>query len=127
MFSNPSKLAAFVGRLMVGGFYLYCGINNLVDFAGMTGYATYRAVPLASVAVIMGAILLLVGGASVLLGYRPVLGITALVVFLLPVTMLMHNFWTITDPQMHVIEQGMWMRNMALAGAALLMLATPRP
>jgi hypothetical protein len=41
--------------------------------------------------------------------------------------MLMHNYWTITDPQMRVIEQGLWMRNMALAGAALCFLAIPRP
>ncbi|MEZ4621139.1 MAG: hypothetical protein R2867_37325 [Caldilineaceae bacterium] len=59
--------------------------------------------------------------------YRPTLGIAALLLFLLPVTMLMHNFWTIGDPQMHAIELGLWMRNMALAGAGLFLLAVPRP
>lgn len=127
MFSNFNKLSAFVGRFMVGGFYLYYGINNLVDFAGMSGYAAFKAVPVPSVAVIVGAILLLIGGLSILAGWRPVVGIVTLVVFLLPVSMLMHNFWTIPDPQMRVIEQGLWMRNMALAGASLMFLAIPRP
>ena len=127
MFSNVNKLFTLVGRFMVGGFYLYYGLNNLVDYAGMTGYAAFKAVPMPSMAVIVGAVLLLIGGASMVLGYRPVMGIAALVAFLLPVTMLMHNFWTIADPQMHVIEQGLWMRNMALAAAALVFLAIPRP
>ena len=127
MFSNFNKLITFVGRLMVGGFYLYYGLNNLVDYAGMTGYAAFKGVPMPSIAVAIGAVLLLIGGISILAGWRPVIGIAALVAFLLPVTMLMHNFWTIADPQMHVIEQGMWMRNMALAGAALVFLTIPRP
>lgn len=127
MTNRFNNFAAFVGRLVVGGFYLYYGINNLVDFAGMSGYAAFKGVPLPGLAVIVGAILLILGGLSLITGYRPVLGIAALVIFLLPVTMLMHNFWTITDPQMRVIEQGLWMRNMALAGAALCFLAIPRP
>jgi putative oxidoreductase len=127
MANRFNNFAAFVGRLVVGGFYLYYGINNFVDFAGMSGYAAYKGVPLPGLAVIVGAILLILGGLSLLTGYRPVLGIAALVLFLLPVTMLMHNYWTITDPQMSVIEQGLWMRNMALAGASLFLLAVPRP
>lgn len=127
MTNRFNNFAAFVGRLVVGGFYLYYGINNLVDFAGMSGYAAFKGVPMPGLAVITGALLLLIGGLSLITGYRPTVGIAALVLFLLPVTMLMHNFWTITDPQMHVIEQGLWMRNMALAGASLFLLAVPRP
>jgi len=127
MTNQFNHFVALIGRFIVGAFYLYYGINNFVDFAGMSGYAAYKGVPMPGVAVIVGAILLLIGGVSILVGYRPVAGITALVLFLLPVTMLMHNFWTITDPQMRMIEQGLWMRNMALAGAALCFLAIPRP
>lgn len=127
MSTTFTKIASFLGRLILGGFYLYYGINNIVDFTGMSGYAAFKGVPMPGLAVIVGAILLILGGLSLMTGYRPTLGIAALVLFLLPVTMLMHNYWTITDPQMHVIEQGLWMRNMALAGAALCLLAIPRP
>ena len=127
MSTHLTKILSFVGRIVLGGFYLYYGINNFVDFAGMSGYATYKGVPMPELAVIIGAILLILGGLSLLTGYRPEYGIAALLLFLLPVTMLMHNYWTITDPQMRVIEQGLWMRNMALAGAGLFLLALPRP
>lgn len=127
MSATFTKPASFFGRLVLGGFYLYYGINNVVDFAGMSRYAAYKGVPLPGLAVIVGAILLILGGLSIITGYRPTLGIAALVLFLLPVTTLMHNYWTISDPQMRVIEQGLWMRNMALAGAALFLLAIPQP
>ena len=104
MSDNFTKIASFVGRIVLGGFYLYYGINNFVDFAGMSGYAAFKGVPMPGLAVIIGAILLILGGLSVITGYRPVLGLVLLVLFLLPVTMLMHNFWTVTDPQMRVIE-----------------------
>ena len=127
MSNTLSKLAALIGRLVLGGFYLYYGINNFVDFAGMSGYAAFKGVPMPGLAVIIGAVLLILGGLSLIIGYQPVLGITLLVIFLLPVTMLMHNYWTISDGQMRVIEQSLWMRNMALAGASLFLLAVPRP
>lgn len=93
----------------------------------MSGYAADKGVPLPGVAVIVGAMLLILGGLSSISGYQPVLRIGLLVLFLMPVSMLMHNFWTVTDPQMQAIEQGLWMRNMALAGAGLFLLAVPRP
>lgn len=127
MSNNLTKIASFIGRLVLGGFYLYYGINNIVDFTGMSGYAAFRGVPMPELSVVVGAILLIIGGLSVITGYRPVLGILILVLFLLPVSMLMHNFWTIDDPQMRAIELGLWMRNMALAGAGLFLLAVPRP
>lgn len=127
MSTRLERVSALVGRIVISVFFVYYGVNNLIDFGAMTGYAAYKGVPIPSIAVIVGAILLLIGGVSLLIGYRPVIGIAALVVFLLPVTMMMHNFWSVTDPQMRVIEQGLWMRNMALAGATLFMLAIPRP
>jgi putative oxidoreductase len=127
MLNNLGRVSALIGRVVIGLFFAYYGVNNLIDFGAMTGYATFKGVPIPSIAVIVGAILLLIGGGNLLLDYRPVIGIAALVLFLLPVSMLMHNFWSVTDPQMRVIEQGLWMRNIALVGAALFMLAIPRP
>ena len=63
----------------------------------------------------------------ILTGYRPTLGVGAVVLFLLPVTLMMHNFWTIADPQMRVMEMRAFQVNMALIGSALTLLAVPQP
>lgn len=56
-----------------------------------------------------------------LLGYKTRIGAWLLVLFLVPVTFSMHNFWAMTDPMMVQIQQAMFFKNVALIGAALLL------
>ena len=63
--------------------------------------------------------MLVLGGLSVLLGLFPVVGLVLIVVFLLPTSVIIHNFWTVEDPQARAAEQINFLKNLALAGAAL--------
>ena len=60
------------------------------------------------------------GGLSVLLGYRAKLGAWLIVVFLVPVTLMMHNFWAVHDPVMAQMQMVMFMKNISILGGALL-------
>jgi len=83
------------------------------------GYGVTQGVPLASVAVPLSGVIALLGGLSVALGYKAKWGACLLVLFLIPVTLMMHNFWAISDPVMAQMQQTMFMKNLALLGAAL--------
>lgn len=122
-----TTVAFLLGRLVVGGFYLYTGFDNLVHLNEKVGYTAYKGVPFPLFAVIAASVLLVIGGASILAGYRPTIGVGAVILFLAPVTLLMHNFWTVTDPQMRMIELHGFLGNVALIGSALLLLAIPQP
>ena len=90
-------------------------------FSGATiAGASAHGVPLASILVPLTGILALVGGVMVMLGYRAQFGGFLLLLFLVPVTLIMHRFWGIADPQEAQLQQVMFMKNTALAGAALL-------
>ena len=65
-------------------------------------------------------ILALLGGLSILLGYRAKLGAWLLVIFLVPVTVMMHNFWAVKDPMMAQMQMAMFLKNMTMLGGALL-------
>jgi putative oxidoreductase len=76
-----------------------------------------------TVLVLVSGIIALLGGLSILLGYKAKLGALLIVIFLIPVTFTMHNFWTITDPaqqMMKTIQMSLFMKNIALIGAALM-------
>ena len=60
-----------------------------------------------------------VGGVSLLLGYRARFGALLIVLFLIPVTLVMHKFWGIPDPQMALMQKVNFMKNLSLIGAAL--------
>jgi putative oxidoreductase len=42
------------------------------------------------------------------------------VLFLVPVTVMMHAFWNVADPMQAQLEQAMFMKNVGLIGGALL-------
>jgi len=83
-------------------------------------YAAQHGVPLASVLVPLSGIVALVGGLSVLLGYQTRSGAWLLTLFLIPVTLTMHNFWAAPDAKAFQVESALFLRNVALLGGALL-------
>ena len=86
-------------------------------------YAAAQGVPLASVTVPLSGVLAILGGLSVALGYKARWGAWLLVLFLVPVTLMLHRFWGLTDPAAATMQQVMFMKNLALLGTALLMAA----
>lgn len=82
--------------------------------------AVQSGVPLASIAVPLSGLISLLGGVSIAFGYKAKLGAWVIVMFLLPVTITMHNFWSVTDPHIALIQQIMFMKNLTIIGAALL-------
>jgi putative oxidoreductase len=63
-------------------------------------------------------VIALVGGLSVLFGYRARLGGCLLVVFLIPVTFFMHNFWAAPDAAMFRLQLFQFVRNVGLLACA---------
>jgi putative oxidoreductase len=107
-----------LGRLLFALIFLMAGANH---FSGQTiAYAASQGVPMASIAVPLSGVLSLLGGLSILLGYRVRIGAWLIALFLVGVTPMMHNFWTVTDPMMHQMQMVMFMKNVSMLGGALL-------
>jgi putative oxidoreductase len=107
-----------LGRFFFALIFLMAGANH---FSKQTiGYAESAGVPLASIAVPLAGVLAIAGGLSILLGYRAKLGAWLIVLFLVPVTVMMHKFWTVTDPMMAQIQMILFMKNVSMLGGALL-------
>jgi putative oxidoreductase len=83
-------------------------------------WGAQQGVPLAQVLVPLAGLISVAGGLSVMLGYRARVGAWLLVLFLVPVTMMMHNFWAVKDPMMAQMQLGFFMANLSRLGAALL-------
>ncbi len=57
-----------------------------------------------------------------LLGYRARLGAFLLILFLVPVTLVMHKFWGLGDAQEAAMQKVNFMKNTSLVGAALMII-----
>ena len=115
-----------IGRVVFGGFFLLNGFNLIVDHATAAQYAAAKGVPVPGLAVVVAAALILFGGLSIVLGWRPDLGIAAIVLFLAAVTFPMHNFWDLSGAA-RVNEMVNFTKNIALAGATIMLVAIPQP
>lgn len=116
----------FIGRLLLGSFLLYNAYNHLFKAGGLVGYAESKKVPMAKVAVIVSGLLLLFGGYTIITGVRVTAGIIAVAIFFIPVTFTMHTFWK-EEGQARMMDQIQFMKNLALLGAVLMLLAIPTP
>jgi len=107
-----------LGRFLFALIFLMAGANH---FNKQTiGYAASQGVPLASILVPLSGVIAIAGGLSILLGYRAKLGAWLLVLFLIPVSLMMHKFWTVQDPMMAQLQMILFMKNVSMLGGALL-------
>jgi putative oxidoreductase len=113
----------YLGRILFGGYFAYNGFNNLKMLDMMSGYAKSKGAPMPKLSVAFSAVLLIVGGLSVLFDILPGFGLIALALFLVPVTFIIHPFWKIQDPMAKMGEMINFTKNIALLGAVLILLA----
>jgi putative oxidoreductase len=116
-----------IGRIIVGGFFLMNAFNHFTKTGMMAGYAQSKGTPAPKLAVVGSGVLLLLGGASFLLGFHPTIGTILLVIFLLGVTFRIHAFWKISDPMARMNEMVNFTKNIALIGFLLMTLMIYRP
>ena len=107
-----------LGRFFFALIFLLAGANHFSK--QVIAFAASQGVPLASILVPLSGVLSIAGGLSILLGYRAKLGAWLIVIFLVPVTLMMHKFWTVQDPMMAQIQMILFMKNVAMLGGALL-------
>ena len=112
------RYTAVVGRILYSAIF---AMTPLGHFSSQyIAYAAQQGVPLAALLVPLSGIIAFAGALSVAFGYHARAGAWLLVVFLVPVTLFMHNFWSVKDPMMAQMQLAMFMKNVSMLGGALL-------
>jgi len=112
------KVAVLLGRVLFSLIFLFTIPGHFSP--QMIGYAASQGVPAASFLVPLSGIIAFAGGLSIVFGYKARLGALLIIIFLVPVTFWMHAFWKITDPMAQQMQIAMFMKNVSMTGAALL-------
>jgi putative oxidoreductase len=116
--SAASGPIVLLGRFLFVLIFVMAGPRQFLSQT--VAYAASQGVPLASIAVPLSGAIALIGGLSILLGYRAKLGAWLIVLFLVGVTPMIHKFWVVTDPMMYQMQFIMFMKNASMLGGALL-------
>ncbi|TGK00971.1 DoxX family protein [Leptospira semungkisensis] len=112
------ELLPLVGRILFAAIFVLAGPGHFTS--ERISHASDLGVPLASILVPLSGVIAFVGGLSVILGYKAKFGALLLILFLVPVTFMMHQFWGISDPLQAQIQKVMFIKNISLLGGAIL-------
>lgn len=113
------------GRILFVLAFLFSGSTiHLLKASQGIEYARMYRVPAPEITVPLSGLMAVVGGLSVALGIWGDAGALVLIAFLLPVAFYMHAFWKETDPQQQANQMAHFLKNMSMAGGALVLFYT---
>ena len=106
-------------RILLSLIFLLSGFGKIGDWSGTASYMAAKGMVAVPFFLIMAILFELGGGLSVLLGFKARWGAVALIVFLIPATLIFHNFWAFTgaEQRMQMIN---FLKNLAIMGGLLL-------
>jgi putative oxidoreductase len=114
--------AALIGRIALALIFIASGFDKLMGFDGTVGYIKGQGVPLPEVAAAIAVVIELGGGLAILAGWMTRWAALALIVFLIVISPIFHNFWSMSGED-RMINQIMFMKNLSILGGFLVLYA----
>ena len=113
-----------IARVLLSAMFIRSGYQHLTRSKPMAEYAkAVGHIPAPQLAVVVSGLMLLLGGAGILLGFHPRIGAALIAVFLVIAAFTMHRYWAETDPMAKVNQSVHFWKNITLAGAMLWIVA----
>ena len=120
---TPSpRFAPLVGRILMALIFLLSGFNKITGWHQTAQFMAAKGMPLVPLFLAGAIVVELGGGLSVLLGFKTRIGATVLFLFLIPTTLIFHNFWALQGME-KTINMIMFMKNLAIMGGLAVLAA----
>lgn len=107
--------APLVARVLVGGMFVMAGVGKVTNYAGTVAFAGASGLPSPEIAIALAIVIEILGGLSVVLGYRIFWGATALAVFTVVASFVFHGNFA------DQMQQLLFTKNMGIVAALLYM------
>ena len=112
-----------IGRVLFAFLWIGAGFAHFKNLEAMTGYATYKKVPAAKLAVLGSGLSFAIGGILILLGTWVDLASALIAVTVILAAIIFHQFWREGNANTKMQEQMAFNKDLALGGAALILFA----
>jgi uncharacterized membrane protein YphA (DoxX/SURF4 family) len=115
-------LLLIVGRVLFVSYFISMGMSHLVNFREHSLLLRKKGVPLPRAATVLTVVMMVGGGLFVLFDWRSWIGSALLFGIIFPAPFFLHKFWREKDSYMRLSEFAHLVKDLSLAGAALLLL-----
>lgn len=115
--NTVQQIAPLLGRILIAFIFIPAGIMKITGFSASAGYMASKGLPMVNILLVLTIIIELGGGIMVLLGWRASEAALVIFLFLIPVSVVFHGFWSIEDPG--DVQMRMFMKNVGIMGGLL--------
>ncbi|MBI3899125.1 MAG: DoxX family protein [Gammaproteobacteria bacterium] len=112
------KFGPLVGRILIVLIFLLSGIGKITGFGQMAEMMAGKGLPMATLLLILSIVVEVGGSAMIILGWKARLAALIMLLWMIPVTLVFHPFWTMPEDQAY-IQQIMFMKNLSMMGAMI--------
>jgi putative oxidoreductase len=121
----PERYCSLIGRVLIASLFITAGLLFLrsPDFAFACTFMSAKGVPYPRVLLIATIVFQLGFGGMILVGWRMRWAAAALLVWIVPATLIFHSFWGL-PPSQAPNEMFHFLKNVAVAGGLLLLIST---
>lgn len=111
------------GRTLFVIYFILMGSSHLLNFREHSALLGRKGVPLPAAATLLTVFMMVVGGVLVLLNWHKWVGAALLFGIIFPAPFFLHHFWNETESYSRLSEFAHFIKDLSLAGAALLLLS----
>jgi len=122
MANSSGDIVAVLGRILLSAIFIFSAFSKIFAFRFFTGMLAAKGFPLATVAIAIVIFIEAVGGLAILTGFQAKVAAWIVFLYLIPTTLLFHNFWTVQG-MARIDSQAHFMKNLAIMGGLLLLAA----
>jgi putative oxidoreductase len=110
------------GRILLAAIFILSGAGKLMGWSGTAGMMAAKGLPAPQVLLALAIAFEILGGLSVATGYRARIGALLLILFLIPATLVFHNFWAYQGGEREM-QMAHFLKNVAILGGLLIVAA----
>ncbi len=120
MFPLYQRFVPVLARLLMCVIFLVSGFSKIANFSGNEAYMAAHGMTGGTAILLVGAIIVEIGGGLALLfGFRVRAVSVILFLYLIPTTLIFHNFWAHTDPATRQDQMLHFLKNLTILGGLL--------
>jgi putative oxidoreductase len=118
----PRPATALLGRIAIAAIFLVSGGAKLLDVAGTAAHMARVGIPYPETLAMFAGVIEILGALSLIFGAMTRLGALALIVFLIPTTLLFHDFWA-QEGDAQRLQLIQFLKNLSLTGGLILLVS----
>jgi putative oxidoreductase len=118
----PRPLTALFARIAMAAIFVVSGSAKLVDVAGTAEHMTRVGIPYPETLAMLAGIAEILGAVALIFGALTRAGALGLLIFLIPATLLFHDFWAFEGAE-RVTQLQNFLKNLAIAGGLGLLIS----